>query len=180
MKAVILGDAAGVHDDFRSAMAVFRDAGAEPDAIAATNNIGIDWTGHLDYWATLHPLPCRDWPGMEDALARRLKAGRNRPQTWAYKPGRGVDRSTSDWGGSTGLFTVKVLLEEGFTRIVLAGVPLTQDPHYYDDRPWAEAKNFRSRWLRNIEAISPYVRSMSGWTAEILGEPTAEWLNTGA
>jgi hypothetical protein len=114
---------------------------------------------------------------MEMALHRRRQAGLNRPQTWAHKPYRGIDRSTPDWAGSSGLFAVKVAIEEGFERIVLAGVPMTAEgAHYYDAKVWTAAHVFHSGWNHRLPQIKDIVRSMSGWTRELLGEPTRDWL----
>ena len=174
MKAMVLGDAACVHDDASRAMLMF-----EPDAVAATNNMGINWPHRLDYWCTLHIDPCPDWPGMAEAARRRREAGGNRPQAWAHKPGPGIDRWTPDWRGSTGLLTVKVLMEEGFTHIVLAGVPMTREGGYfYDEKPWTQVDRYRIGWMQHHAEIAHSVRSMSGWTRSILGEPTKDWLSS--
>lgn len=174
LKALVLGDAATVLEDAGRALELF-----EPDAICATNNIGIDWPGRLDYWCTLHPTKCPDWIGIVEALKKRLAAGRNRPQIWGHKPAPGIDRSTEDWRGSTGLLCVKVMrFEEHFDRIVLAGMPMSEAGcHYYTDRVWNTAERYRAGWRKHLSDIAPYVRSMGGWTQEILGAPTPEWIN---
>jgi hypothetical protein len=171
LKALVLGGAACVHEGAERALALF-----QPDAIFAVNNIGIDWSGRLDYWCTLHPLPTHKWPGMAQALVRRHKAGLNRPQTWAHRPGPGIDRTTGDWAGSSSLFAVKVARLEGFERIVLAGVPMNASYHYNDARPWMQHTAFVNGWRKRAPEIRPFVRSMSGWTRELLGDPSAEWL----
>lgn len=172
--ALLLGDARCVHDDAAAALAMF-----SPDAVGATNNIGIHWPGRVDYWFTLHPLKCPDWPGIVDAMRQRETSRRNHPQTWAHKNAAGIDRHTPDWAGSTGLLGVKALLEEGFDRIVLAGIPMTaEQSHYYSPKPWSSAPSFRKGWVRYQKQIAPFVKSMSGWTMELLGAPTAEWLGT--
>jgi hypothetical protein len=177
LRALVLGDARSVHEDAARALALFT-----PDAIAATNNIGIQWEGRLDYWFTLHVEACTDWVGINEALRQRTLHGRNRPQIWSHRSKRHaqsppVDRVTDDWGGSTGLLCVKALIEEGFTRIVLAGIPMAQDGgHFYDRRKWSESDRYHPAWQRNLAAIRDVTRSVSGWTAHILGQPTIEWL----
>ncbi len=170
--ALLLGDAACVHADAAAAYAMLK-----PDAIAATNCIGFDWPGRVDYWFTLHPKSIGVWPGMPGALRRRENAGLNRPQTWAHKSGLGIDRHTPDWGGSTGLLAVKGLRQLRFNRIVLAGVPMSPEQnHYYEGTGWSHATHYRKGWREHRDEIAPFVRSMSGWTREIFGAPTAEWL----
>jgi hypothetical protein len=156
-------------------MALFK-----PDAVAATNNAGIHWPDRLDYWCTLHSAPCPDWIGITAALRQRRELGRNRPQIWGHVSKEryvGVDRTTVDWFGSTGLLAVKVLIEEGFDRIVLAGVPMSSEGgHFYDDKPWSGCDRYRVAWTVHKGEIAPFTRSMSGWTQELLGAPTPEWL----
>jgi len=170
---LVVGDAACVDADVAAALEMF-----EPDAIAATNNMIIRWPSRLDYAITLHPAPCANWPGIHEAIRRRRQAGKNLPETWTYKRYPRVDRYTSDWAGSTGLLCVKVLLEEGFSRIILAGVPMSADQaHFYEAEAWRAAPQFHRGWRDRLPIIRDKVRSMSGWTRELLGVPTPEWLS---
>src|SRR5262245_50020308 len=132
MNALILGGAAGVHDEAARAMGLF-----EPDVVLAVNNIGIDWPGWIDHWVTLHPLKTGNWPGMLEALRQRLADGRNKPLTWSHRHMPGIDCiSHPDWGGSSGLLAVKVaLVDLKCRRAVLAGMPLENGPHYFGT-PW--------------------------------------------
>lgn len=174
--ALVLGDAACVYEDAEAALGMFT-----PAAVFATNNIGIYWP-HVDHWCTLHVGPCHDWIGIVAAMNKRVADGRNRPKTWAHQEKAGVDHKTRDWSGSSGLLAVKVALEHGFDRIVVAGVPLTScDAHFYSKhKSWDAAGHFQRGWRRNLNAIAPCVRSMSGWTKDLLGAPTEEWLNSGS
>lgn len=82
------------------------------------------------------------------------------------------------WGGSSGLLCVAVAFELGCQRIVLAGVPMDKMQRHYDDsKPWGEARQYWPAWERRMLQMARRVRSMSGWTAEKLGEPSEEWLN---
>lgn len=173
-RCLILGDAASVYEDAQKAFELFT-----PDAIIATNNIGIHWQGHVDIICSLHPGPCADWVGVSAAIEQRVKAGRNRPETWGHQCRGGIENRTSDWGGSTGLLAVKIALEKSFDRIVLAGIPMMQEgAHFYSrHRKWAGCNKFRRAWTRRIAWLRPRVKSMSGWTMELLGPPTVEWIN---
>jgi len=71
------------------------------------------------------------------------------------------------YSGSSTLLGVKVALRFGYRKIILCGSPL-DDPKYVQ---------FRPGWLFVQDMIRDTVRSMSGWTRTILGEPTEEWLN---
>lgn len=165
--ALVLGSASSLYVDAAEALKLFT-----PDCVAACNNTGKDWEGHVHHWFTLHITPTLDWVGILEARRRRKLAGRNDPVTWAHKMGRGVDRTTTDWGGSTGLFAVKGLMEMGFDQIVLAGVPMTiVGGHYFDKKVWAKAEFYHKGWLKHKDEIAPFCRSMSGWTRDLLGHP---------
>jgi len=149
----------------------------EPDAIAATNNMIIRWPNRLDYAVTLHPEAVTDWVGIQKAIKQRRLDGKNIPEVWAHKAHPGVDKVTKDWRGSTGLLAVKVLREEGFERIVLAGVPMSaSEAHFYSSDRWKTANAYHKGWLDHKAELAPYIRSMSGWTQRIFGPPDQEFL----
>ncbi len=72
---------------------------------------------------------------------------------------------------------VTVGLALGCDRMVLCGVPLDPaEAHYDDDKRWADAGNYRRGWVTHKDEMSS-VRSMSGWTSQLLGAPDREWLD---
>ena len=85
--------------------------------------------------------------------------------------------------GSSSLFAALAGLEMGYSRVVMAGCPLDTEGHWYfePDKPetlgpiWLGLDYMA--WLDFKEqAESQRVRSMSGYTAKILGEPSKEWV----
>jgi hypothetical protein len=179
VRALILGGAATVWSDADRALAL-----GEFDLTIAVNDIGKVWKGRVDHWVSLHPDKLKTWIG------ERRKAGLNADfQTWAHRRYRGVGKreslphitsSVADWHGSSGLLAVAVALRLKCTRIVLAGVPMSpKAAHFFDEKPWVVATRFQMAWKRNLPEIKDFVRSMSGWTAELLGEPTAAWIEEG-
>jgi hypothetical protein len=79
--------------------------------------------------------------------------------------------------GSSGLYAVKCLMDRGFERIVLAGVPMqASGAHFFDAKNWDDVDAFTAAWREQLPRLQGKVKSMSGWTREILGAPTAEWL----
>jgi hypothetical protein len=48
--------------------------------------------------------------------------------------------------------------------------------HITRHKPWHAAPGFIRGWHRHTGEIKPFVRSMSGWTKDQLGEPTFLWL----
>jgi hypothetical protein len=53
---------------------------------------------------------------------------------------------------------------------------LPNNRHYDCDRRWDEARAYHRVWEQRRAMMMGRVRSMSGWTAELLGKPEREWL----
>jgi hypothetical protein len=174
LTALVLGGADTLHADKAAALSMF-----EPDLIIACNHAGRDEPGRLDHWATMHADLMPHW------LGQRRAAGRPEPgQLWhARHRGRLAiesSRSIESWGGSSGLLCVAVAYELGATRIALAGVPMSKVFHHYDDpKQWLEARQYWPAWEQRKHIMLGRVRSFSGWTANLLGVPTKEWLHGG-
>lgn len=173
--AVILGGARSVWEDLDRLKAL-----RVPDIVIATNDAGAHYTGEVHHWVSLHFEKMPEW------IADR--AQRNLPPAHRYwfHEGAGSSRFTlpaphdrlDDWGGSSGLFAVRVALTLAASRVVLAGVPMdAEDGHFFDHKRWEFAGRYRQAWTRRQVEIAPFVRSMSGWTAGLLGEPSEAWLN---
>jgi hypothetical protein len=175
LKALVIGGSKSVFEEARAARELF-----EPDAFFLINDMIPKWPERADYFCSLHPEKMLNW------ITARQRAGLPMGgEVWCHKktgprPGHnyaGVEKATEDWAGSSGLFACKVALEEGFTKIVLAGVPMESNArHVVRDRPFTAAQAFRNGWNARLKHIAPYVRSMSGWTQELLGAPTPIWL----
>lgn len=171
--AIVIGGASCVWEDVEKARRLF-----EPDAFLVTNDMTVLWPERIDYMCSLHPEKILEW------LNHRNKHGFAPPgEVWSHKQGgprgvlhRGVDRTTPDWAGSSGLFACKVAIEQDFKKIVVCGVPiLANSLHIVRNKHWSAAVAFQSGWKRNKHFLKDKVRSMSGWTKEFLGEPTPEW-----
>lgn len=176
-RGLVLGGAAGVWEEASDALEMFT-----PDVVLATNDMIAQWPHRVDIACTLHPEKLADW------LKARRKNGYNdvSDNTWSHRnESRGgpkfpaVKHVSADWSGSSGLFATKVgMLEFECSHIILAGVPLVpKASHFVRERPWGSASAFHGGWRRHEKELKPRVRSMSGWTADLLGRPTVEWLN---
>lgn len=145
--------------------------------LVAVNHTARDWPGHVDHWATFH---CDLFPRW---IRERAEAGRpaiDRLWTADHRvvpPGLTLERA-ANWGGSSGLLAVSVALQLGAERVVCCGIPLDHEQGHYDNPQvkWREAGNYRRGFVAHQKDMGGRVRSMSGWTAELLGTPTAEWL----
>lgn len=176
--ALILGGARCVWDDFKAAVEI-----GEFDGVVACNDVGAVWPGPLDAWVSLHPRKFGPWakrradlglPLCERLIGHLESRNDAAPVTERLEfrfPGQQAP-------GSSGLFAAKVaLIDLGFDRAVLAGVPMTADEgNIARDRPWQDANIYWRGWREALPQIRDRLRSMSGWTAELLGRPDADWL----
>lgn len=148
------------------------------DGVVACNEAGIEWPGELDAWVSLHRDKFNPW------RARRRRRGFPPARLIVGSPGPRegkVDLVTEDRlpgmhrNGSSGLFAVKVaLVDLGFDRAILCGIPLTRSPHFFGGQPWAAALGYRRTWAAIPPEFRARMRSMSGWTRVLLGGP-ADW-----
>lgn len=148
--------------------------------------VGLDcpYKGRVDYFATLH---------IEDIIVyydKRQKEGLNTD----YK----VIAHTNDFikyekehrkkvaynrikidivcpyeppSGSSALLATNAMIKEGFDKIVLCGCPLEGM-----NKTKQSYVQFQKGWKKHRALLGDKVRSMSGWTRELLGEPNLEWI----
>lgn len=86
------------------------------------------------------------------------------------------------WMGNTGYFAILSSIAMGYERIVIAGMPLDNGRHFYDPegtegpqwigRAYTQWMDFKIK-VPDAEKV----KSMSGYTAFILGEAKKEWLS---
>ncbi len=74
------------------------------------------------------------------------------------------------YSGSSSLLGVKIGFKLGYQKMILCGCPLDAEQY----------RKFQTGWLFVRDLIADRVRSMSGWTRELLGSPTEEWLQSDA
>lgn len=168
--AVVLGGADCVWCDLDAAMRLGRI-----DVVVAVNHAGRDYRGRVDHWATFHPELLPTW-----IEARRALHLPDVSSFWSVTPRKGHPELplsiVEDWGGSSGLIGAQVALMVA-SHVVLCGVPLDPDAAHFDKAGrWDEALRHRKTWERRAKSLDRRVRSMSGWTAELLGRPSVEWL----
>ncbi len=77
-------------------------------------------------------------------------------------------RNHHHYSGSSAMLGLKVGLRLGYRKIVLAGVTINEGHYANFQVGW--------RWVADLLKCCP-VRSISGFTAELLGSPTKEWVN---
>jgi hypothetical protein len=173
--ALCLGSAAGVYDDVRALELVTGRRADSFDMIVAVNDIAARWP-RITHMVSLHQEKLFRWQ-----TDRRIAGLNDDYLTVALyfptqRPLPRVDFKSGDWGGSSGLFAVKVALEFGATHAICCGIPMTRTAHFNKDKPWAEVDSYRDAWRRWFKHYAARTKSMSGYTRTLLGEPTDVWL----
>ena len=178
--ALVLGGGACVWDDLEAALNL-----GEFHGVVTCNDVTAAYPGPIDACASLHSNSWGRW------LGERASRGYPRPgKVFGHDGAKGARHAEAtdefieyrfpgqDRSGSSGLFALKVaLIDLGFDKAVLCGVPMAPNQrHFFDLRPWGAAHAHRKGWEQALPAMKDRARSMSGWTAELLGQPTEEWL----
>ena len=180
-RALIIGCGEGVWDEVDRARAM-----CSFDSFYCVKLAGVHWRDGRFTWVTLHP------EFMDDYEQQRRNAGL--PSDYDIvaplstevgmhgKKGNIARRVSYRYPGmtssaSSGLYAAKVALDDGFERVILAGVPMDGTIHHFTrGKIWAQRDSFIRGFEKSLPFIKDSVRSMSGYTKEILGAPSPEWL----
>jgi hypothetical protein len=176
----VIGRAANVWHEVEDARRLF----SQSHTIVVVGRVGIDCPFPIHYWVSYHGNEFEGWCSQR-ALSLRLDEN---PQFWSSSQGRRIDASESKRGirylnthngGSSGLLGALVARQVVLgNKIILAGVPMTKEGGRFDQSgEWEEAEQHRAAWMRCLDQLLPYVRSMSGWTQSVFGTLTREWLD---
>ena len=179
--ALILGGASTVYADVEAALAL-----GHFDGVLTCNAVTARWPGKIDAAVSLHPGHWGLWIGARDRKAfprpDRI-VGQVEAMTWPRLPDCITEHMELRFpgqtaSGSSGLFALKVaLVDLGFDKAVLCGVPLTEAAGHIVDGPvWPGAHHYHQAWREAFPQIKDRARSMGGWTATLLGQPDAEWI----
>ncbi len=179
---LVLGGAACLQADI--------DAHTGPiDAVVACNDAGTIWPGELDAWVSIHAnyfhkkgwlsqraangfAPARGYFTNREKFAEDFRRDVALPITvtdWWF-PGQACieDGATI----TSGFLAAKVaLVDLGFDRVVLCGIPLTRQPHFFDKEAWGHAEKYAKRLPNIPDEYRARIRSMSGATREHFGAP---------
>lgn len=172
--AVVVGGSESVWEEVDEARRLCAMAGSEVTFFIINSMIAqFPFPG---IGVTLHPDDLREW--IAARIARGLTPLR---RVWCNRDSRSglVTNHAKDLGGSSGLFAALPVAIKGnqFTKVILCGVPMTvTGKHFVRHTPWNACTSFQRCWEPHMAEIRPYVRSMSGWTAEKFGRPDAEFL----
>lgn len=172
--AIVLGSAPGVGVDFGGAVSLLGD---RPYIVYAVNRAGV-YAPRVDVWASLHPENFKGW------LGERVSFGKSLPgelldllqREDAYR----FDGLPEQEHGTSGLACVKAALDRGYDKIILCGIPMDGTLGHFDNPAyWDTGDRCLKYWhiaAKFSPALRDRVRSMSGNTRLLLGEPTRAWL----
>lgn len=174
MTALVVGSSETAFDEVISLNSFFDNT---PVTVFCVNLTGSFWKWSEFNWVTLHPELLADY--------EKIRKTANLPDCYRTI---GPLESECDirlpylWddqidSGSSGLFAVKAALDTGHDRVICAGVPMEpRAGHFHRRSVWDQCLGFRRGWEQSLPHIEAKVRSISGWTKDLLGAPTPEWL----
>lgn len=175
--AFIVGRAKNVWNEVSKA----REEFGPFDHVVVIGSTGVDFTGDFDHWVSFHVDLFPSWK-----ISRARRGFKTDQTLWTCRQqGRRNSPKYADVkivdceGGSSGLIAVMVaLIELKCDKVILAGIPMDAKAGQYDTNAvWREAIKHRTAWEQNVGRLAGAVKSMSGWTQELLGAPTKEWFS---
>jgi len=150
-----------------------------PWPVLAVNRAGLCYQGEIAAWGSVHANELAEWV----TLRRELEMNVNCPIFGeSFLPGQ--DRACPTyygpvkWRGSSALYVVQWALEQGYSRLVLAGVHLTGNTREHPGEVLASPgpyEQYREGWRDAFTEIRGRVYSLGGWTREFLGPPPGHW-----
>jgi hypothetical protein len=170
--AIICGSAECLWADIEEYKKLMSGTGIAAD-IACINHTAIHFPKDFDLWISWHTE-------LFEELMDQVQCS---PTTIGPDDSITVDRMMTFPGfmaSDSSLYAVKCLLEMGYDRIILCGVPLDNTRKFYDapnaELPQHASSNIQKAWKDEARCFSDRVRSFSGNTRALLGAPTKEWL----
>jgi len=85
------------------------------------------------------------------------------------------------WAGNSGYFAILTALHMGYEKIIIGGMGIKREPHWYESAD-ADGPNWAgivyTQWMdfKMLVPEAEKVKSMSGYSAFILGKASKEWL----
>jgi hypothetical protein len=158
---IVMGSAPCAKEDYEKAISMIE---SDYDILG----VGIDYCKvdkPIKYFATYHT---KDLPSMQDKFCTIIC---HRQYNNMVDIVRGID-VRKEPSGSSALLGTLVAIDQGYSKIILCGCPL--EGKNIKEQPY---KMFWGGWRYHYEGVKWFVRSMSGWTMRLLGEPTKLWVN---
>lgn len=163
---IITGSAPCVLEDLARA----KELAASYDLMAVGLDAVDKYAEPIKYVVTYHPKE------IAEIAERRAGYGNTDYLMISHQEKPGVDICIHDWwipSGSSSLLGVQAAQRLGYDKIILCGCPLTGK-----NKDEQEYKNFHAGWKTRKKETAACVRSMSGWTRDLLGAPDEQWLGS--
>lgn len=86
------------------------------------------------------------------------------------------------WAGNSGYFAILTAIHMGYKKIIIGGMGLKREPHWYEPKD-ADGPNWAgivyTQWMdfKMLVPEAERVKSMSGYSAFILGKASKDWVN---
>lgn len=179
-RGIVLGTAPSMWDDLDAARVIL---GGLPWDLIAVNGAGWLYAGPVALWCSVHGSKLVRWVERRRELGFDMTFQAYGNFSKSEASGAVIRWNRPNGGGSSGLYATLTALELGYDHLILCGIPIAGDRrHNYEagdaiikaDCPY---ESYRSGWTKAEETLKHRVRSMSGWTADLLGRPTVEWLS---
>ena len=148
--------------------------------VMAINEIGM-YLPHVDHWVSMHDDVLRHLSEIRKqlGLAETMLHSNTplRPDTHCACCGGMVYWHLAAALGCSGLLAVHIAVLLGYEAILLAGIPADNHGNFYHPATMGGTHGVvraKERWeaaIRRVPAIAQRVRSLSGWTRELLGAP---------
>lgn len=161
MNLIVIGNAECAIDDLAKAKELFNDYDIMIIGIDAYNKFHDE---RIKYFATYHPADIALIPKIDFQIISHLQYYN---KVDIVRP---IDLN-NEKSGSSALLGVLTAIDLGYDKIILCGCPLEGK-----DKKQHPYKVFQKAWIIKLHIIAAKVRSISGWTKMILGEPTIDWL----
>lgn len=177
--AIVLGSATDALAEYEAAKALVPAA-----FVVCVNDALRTCPDRVHAFATLHPEKRERFLGVEDCELKRHPDC----SLWTYEAPinrrGGFNIAREKWAGSSGLFAVQIALEKlDAAGVILAGVPMdaARRATYADaEAEWGGGETYVQRyqrgWTKAHSILRARVRSFSGFTRDLLGPPTPEWI----
>lgn len=175
---LIVGDATGVWED----VGRFEGMGIEHDTML------------INHVALAYPLPYQHFLAGDSHMADMQRVAKKIPKKvikHCWNPNSyGFDvrwirqAKAAGWCGTTANLAAKVAICLGYLKIVFAGIPMDNSGHWYDEylpendvKRQSDHRHHLWKWSElGCRPQSRLMRSMSGNTKDLFGEPTVGWL----
>lgn len=174
---LIVGDATNVVDDLEK----FLNIGCEFDTMA------INYSHKIIPWQIQHFIAgdshMRDMQRQAKKINGSVVKHCWNPNSFGFDV-RWIRRYGGGWTGTTAMLGLKIGIALDYLRIVLAGIPMDDSGNWYapalpenDVKKDKDHRHHLWKWTEIAgRPLGRFIRSISGNTLDLFGEPTKDWL----